>query len=96
MSLRLPTEAYHALVQSILKRDRWRCRACGYRANLAAHHVRFRSQGGEDSTQNLLILCSGCHEGLHRHSLEIKAHEGGEIDANLPVRFVRIGGWKPS
>jgi 5-methylcytosine-specific restriction endonuclease McrA len=97
MSLRLPPKEYAILCRKVLQRDHYRCRACGYRANLTVHHVRFRSHGGEDSIQNLLTVCAGCHRGLHEEQgLLIKTHDGEEVNADIPLRFVRLKKWKPS
>ncbi|MBM3466218.1 MAG: HNH endonuclease [Armatimonadetes bacterium] len=30
-----------------------------------AHHVRRRSQGGDDSVDNLLMVCFHCHAAIH-------------------------------
>ena len=30
------------------------------------HHKEFRSQGGDDSEENLITLCAACHSLLHR------------------------------
>ncbi len=55
-------------------RDKGRCRACGkacspYAVSLLDkahhHHIAFRSAGGEDSTANVCLLDSGCHDAVH-------------------------------
>lgn len=92
MSLRLPEEEYSILINNVFSRDNWKCRSCGFRGNLHAHHLRFRSQGGEDSTKNLVTLCASCHDGLHRaQGLRIV---GG--NANAELTFIREAWWKPS
>ena len=63
---RLDPELYERLRQQVLRRDDWRCQDCGTRSNLEVHHQEFRSQGGEDSEQNLITLCVACHSLLHR------------------------------
>ena len=58
-------------------RDRYRCRSpvCG-RRDVTPHHLRFRSQGGDDSLENLVSLCVWCHlEGIH----------GGRLRASPPA-----------
>jgi 5-methylcytosine-specific restriction endonuclease McrA len=100
MSLRLPTEAYHALVQSILKRDGWKCRSCGLRQNLHVHHIQYRSHSGPDESWNLITLCNQCHEAVHRDDLTPvqigkNGDDGGAIDANMPMGFLRMNGWRP-
>jgi 5-methylcytosine-specific restriction endonuclease McrA len=63
--LRLDPVAYEALRQRILRRDGWRCQSCGSMANLEVHHKQFRSHSGEDSEENLITLCTACHETTH-------------------------------
>lgn len=95
----LPKAAYKALCDAIHRRDRWRCRSCGYRNNLHSHHIVFRSQQGDDADWNMITLCDPCHmQGVHARNLLIVAGTGNiddPIDANKPVRFVRLNEWKP-
>jgi len=64
--LRLNPESYEKLRQKVLRRDAWRCQSCGAMANLEVHHKEFRSQGGDDSEDNLITLCSTCHAHAHQ------------------------------
>jgi len=64
--LRLDPELYEQLRNQVLRRDGWRCQACGSMSNLEVHHKRFRSHSGEDEAENLITLCSACHASLHR------------------------------
>ena len=63
--LRLDHEPYEQLRNQVLRRDGWRCQACGAMSNLEVHHKEFRSQSGDDSEQNLITLCNECHAALH-------------------------------
>jgi 5-methylcytosine-specific restriction endonuclease McrA len=63
---RLDPELYEQLREQVLRRDGWRCQYCGAGSNLEVHHKEFRSQGGDDSEQNLITLCTGCHSIVHR------------------------------
>jgi ATP-dependent DNA helicase RecQ len=63
--LRLEPELYEQLRNEVLRRDGWRCQFCGTRSSLEIHHQEFRSQSGDDSEQNLITLCSGCHAAVH-------------------------------
>ncbi len=51
-----------AVRATLARRDR-RCRLCGepFSAAPEMHHLVYRSQGGETSTQNTLLLCHACH-----------------------------------
>jgi 5-methylcytosine-specific restriction endonuclease McrA len=63
--IRLDRPDYEKLRQEILRRDSWRCQACGARSNLEVHHKEFRGRGGGDSEQNLITLCAACHSKVH-------------------------------
>jgi ATP-dependent DNA helicase RecQ len=64
--LRLDPLSYESLRQQVLRRDGWRCQSCGTMANLEVHHKEFRSHSGADSEDNLITLCSTCHESVHQ------------------------------
>jgi len=64
--LRLDSELYEELRNQVLRRDGWRCQACGTMSNLEVHHQEFRSQAGDDSGENLVTLCASCHGQAHR------------------------------
>jgi 5-methylcytosine-specific restriction endonuclease McrA len=42
-----------------------RCVSCGARNDLAAHHIIYKSLGGDDSIENLITLCFNCHSNAH-------------------------------
>lgn len=99
----LPPKQYKDLCIRIMARDGWKCRSCRARTGLSAHHIIFRSQGGGDYDWNMITLCSGqdsrfCHQAVHARKLLILPPTGaidGDIDANGPVKFARIHGWRP-
>jgi 5-methylcytosine-specific restriction endonuclease McrA len=63
--VKVDPESYDRLREQVLRRDGWRCQCCGNRSNLEVHHKEFRSQGGDDSEENLITLCASCHSLLH-------------------------------
>jgi 5-methylcytosine-specific restriction endonuclease McrA len=63
--LRLDQDSYRALHRQVLRRDGWRCQTCGSARNLQVHHIRRRSQQGDDSEQNLVTLYAVCHQAAH-------------------------------
>jgi hypothetical protein len=63
--VRLDPASYERLRQQVLQRDGWRCQCCGARSNLEVHHKVFRSQGGQDSEENLITVCAECHAFGH-------------------------------
>ena len=91
MSLRLPPDQYAELTQYVFDRDGWRCRNCNFRRNLSAHHIQFRSQGGEDTDENLVTLCMSCHDGVHLGGLVIVE----PANAEEHLIFRREEGWRP-
>jgi hypothetical protein len=52
----------------------------------------FRSRGGGDYSSNLLTLCTGCHDKIHKTmTLTILAKSGDpddQVDANIGIRAV--------
>jgi 5-methylcytosine-specific restriction endonuclease McrA len=63
--LQLDPAPYDQLRKQVLRRDGWRCQACGSRQNLQVHHKQLRSRQGNDDDLNLITLCAVCHELLH-------------------------------
>ena len=58
----------HALV-----RDKYTCQCCGKKScRLETHHIVFRSNGGNDSLENLITLCEDCHRAVHLGKIELK------------------------
>lgn len=43
------------------------CEWCGMRPGHQLHHKTRRSQGGDDTRENLMWVCGFCHDWLHRH-----------------------------
>jgi len=63
--LQLPFDKYRELHRMVLQRDAWRCQRCGGMTRLEVHHLKSRSQSGNDSEQNLITLCGDCHRQVH-------------------------------
>jgi Holliday junction resolvasome RuvABC DNA-binding subunit len=62
-------------------RDCGRCRVPGCRAtrNIAAHHLRFLSHGGDHDPENIVLLCDGHHKLLHSGLLTITGRAPGAL-----------------
>lgn len=59
----------------VLKRDNYKCTKCDWSHNdwnrsdprhLELHHVKAHVKGGDNSKENLITLCTICHDDLHR------------------------------
>lgn len=70
--------------KAVFARDGRQCRACGARKDVDAHHIRFRSAGGEDSPENVAAICRSCHDDIHGYRLSVVG-----TNANKTLRFVR-------
>lgn len=69
-----------AVAMAVSIRDGRCCRCCGRREQLQHHHLRYRSKGGADCTENELLLCAGCHGLIHARQLWIL---GSNADRHL-------------
>ena len=66
--------AWEAVKAFIAARDQHCCRLCGKKCRYGdpittradAHHIIFASAGGPDESWNLLHLCRGCHDLVHK------------------------------
>ncbi|HEU4580667.1 MAG TPA: HNH endonuclease [Polyangiaceae bacterium] len=61
-----------ALRRAVLRRDERRCRVAGCRnaTFLDLHHIRARSEGGDNRADNLITLCSLCRVRHNEHYAE--------------------------
>lgn len=98
----LPPAEYKKLVNLVHRRDGWKCRVkgCKARQNLHAHHIVYRSAGGDDIASNLCTMCERCHSALHDRFILIKQLSStGEavevIDAGKPIVWVFLDNWLP-
>lgn len=73
----------------VWKRDEGKCRVCGGPAT-EMHELRFRSLGGQRSTENSIAVCTGmaggknCHRYLQSHAIEV---EGTNANRRLIFRW---------
>ena len=67
------------------------CEECGSRADLEWHHQKYWSEGGNDSEENLCVLCQSCHLAIHqnKNDFRIAGRWGGLVSAY--VREQRLG-----
>jgi len=62
------------------KRDGETCRVCLFHApNAHHHHIRFRSQGGTDTTDNLIRVCACCHADIHNRRVSVTGNGDGAL-----------------
>lgn len=80
----------------VLHRDGYQCQKCKTKkGKLHVHHIVFRSNGGTNSPENLIVLCSTCHDRLHNGEFAIKgvknktkhANEIGIVKSQLKKQF---------
>jgi hypothetical protein len=55
--------------EEIRARDQHRCARCGSAAGLHVHHRIRRSQGGKDTSENMITLCHACHTWVHQNPM---------------------------
>lgn len=95
------------LRMEVLKRDSMRCMICGQRpcndvqVELEVHHITPWSTGGLTEMENLITLCTACHDGLKPHGelslyghigvdLTEKYHLAEDYECQLRLHHVRV------
>ena len=63
--LKLSLAEYKLLHHRVLERDRWHCQDCGSSKDLHVHHLKKRSNLGDDALDNLITVCAVCHKRRH-------------------------------
>ena len=54
------------IIQYFKDRGEWVCKNCGAIKKLNIHHIiPLRMQAGSSDTDNLMVLCEGCHKNVH-------------------------------
>jgi Fe2+ or Zn2+ uptake regulation protein len=71
-----------------LERDENQCVNCGRGDELHCHHIEPAKDGGSDHHTNLVTLCYGCHNWLHRIG-----REGNSTELLTPDL---LGEWTPA
>ena len=60
----------------VLRRDEYKCTKCNWSheewnrsdpRHLELHHVKPHAEGGENTKDNLITLCTVCHDDVHRN-----------------------------
>jgi predicted RNase H-like nuclease (RuvC/YqgF family) len=65
----------------VLERDEYRCRDCRCKSSVYnLHHIIPRSEGGEETVDNLITLCEHCH---------IERHKGEDITRLMKSRMAK-------
>ena len=78
----------------VFERDGWRCTVpgCTSQRNLHAHHVLFRSAGGDDDLANLTTLCAAHHQRcVHGGLIWIRGRAPDGLVFEMPLGRFRSG-----
>ena len=70
------------------------CAKCGTEENLTVHHKdgnNFPSELGNNSPENLIILCKKCHGKLHREMRKTLGRNLGLSDVERGVHYILLG-----
>ena len=60
--------------RSVMRRDKYKCQKCGWSheewnpsdpRHLEIHHMKHHAKGGTNAEENLLTLCTSCHDVVH-------------------------------
>jgi hypothetical protein len=78
----------------VYRRDGYRCMApgCTARAKLEAHHLTYRSWGGKDEPENLLVLCLFHHQ-QGEHGVLARARGRAPLDVTWRLGDTQLATW---
>jgi 5-methylcytosine-specific restriction endonuclease McrA len=63
----IPKPKRYVSIEDLLeyKRTHRSCEYCGGDWHLQVHHIKSRGSGGGDTVDNLMVLCTTCHNKAH-------------------------------
>ena len=70
-----PCYGFENVKMMVRARDNYICQHCKGKKKddrINVHHIVFRSNGGSDEPENLIILCKTCHDALHAGKIKLK------------------------
>lgn len=71
--IKLSWPKYQELIMEVLERDNYKCQNPDCPGGWSLdnpHHIKFKSQGGNDTAENLTTLCLFCHKKAHGITLK--------------------------
>ncbi|HWY09693.1 MAG TPA: RNA-guided endonuclease IscB [Bacteroidia bacterium] len=81
----------------VLHRDNYKCQnpKCKCKTKkpkLEVHHKLFKSNGGGDEEENLIVLCKQCHDGVHDGSviLKLTGKKKGQLKHATQMNSIRV------
>ncbi len=82
---------YENVKAYVLARDQHQCQAGkkGCKPVLNVHHIKFKSQGGSDSPDNLITLCEKHHEQLHAGKLKLNVKKHKSLKSATLMNIIR-------
>ena len=72
-------------IAMILNRDGRRCQGCGKKDALSIHHIKPRNEDGTNAQENLITLCSVCHD-----CVEVSEEKPRTLDTVLRIARRRL------
>ena len=75
----------------VLSRDGYQCQSKkkGCSDRLEVHHINYRSQGGSDAPNNLIVLCKKHHKALHASKFELKVNAQKILKSATTMNIIR-------
>jgi len=75
----------------VLARDSYQCQSgkTGCSKKLQIHHIKFRSNGGSDTPENLVTLCEKHHDQLHKNKLVLSLKPPRSLSTATVMNVIR-------
>lgn len=70
------------------------CEACGHAAAIQMHHRKYRSRGGDTTTENVLHVCLNCHRAAETEQGHVDGWSVHRWDDPSDVAVFYRGEWR--
>ena len=85
-------EASSRTVSKILYRLKVPCSLCGWnKATCDIHHIISKKAGGNNSNENLIIICPNCHREIHAGTSEYSIEDLRRVSVAKQWDFIKSG-----
>lgn len=91
--LKIQIYGRYVLKCDVFQRDEFSCQNVGCKfkdSPLTIHHVKFRKNGGKDTTRNSVTVCRTCHTAFHRAKRGLTFPEREKLPTHIRGKVFQV------